>query len=238
MANPPTVLGQPVDMPFQAMKDLTYTHRGTSCRECFDAAMHIAKKNAGTVVVSSLGNTTVLQNTTEISPHISTALSLPSSLTYSDRWVYESRCGEDRFLVNTTVEFGTYVLRIGSQYRTTRGSSGAPDTAVRTKVQVRGLDKNPVMFALFQMHVGTEFTTQRTRERRRIDRVRRAVGASGQQAAPEVLLTAVPQVVYAQTANAQTANAQTANAQVSGAHEMAGASETDAQVQAVTCGSR
>ena len=157
--------------PFQA--ELTFLHRNATCRECFDAALHIAKKTPGTSVVSACENGAVLQKTTQIQPHIGGVLKLPPSLTYCEKWVFEGKGVDERCLVTAAVESGAYALRIGSQYRSTRGEGGALDTSVRTKVRVSGLGDNTAMLALFKAYAAMEFSAQRSRESRRIARARR-----------------------------------------------------------------
>jgi hypothetical protein len=149
---------------------LRFLHRDTTVPECFEAALHITRKDPSCREVERTTDHIIFEKSTPVDPVISQTLKIPTLLTYRETWSFSGASDQAlaKFLVQASVAAGKFTLRLGSHYAAEAGG-----VAVQTKVIVSGLEAFPIMKPLFETYVRSEFALRREREGRRIVRARK-----------------------------------------------------------------
>ena len=146
---------------------LRHKHVGFEAMDSLDAALKIALKEHKSSLISKTNTLIVVQKTRELAPFISKMLRLPQLVVYQEKWKLEMGGPSPKFLITATIDIGRYGLTVGSQFKQTKDAVSKKSLVdVQSKVIVRGLDDDAVMYKLVKNYIRTEFASQRKREKR------------------------------------------------------------------------
>lgn len=153
---------------------LKHKHNGFDAMDCLDTALKIALKERNTCLISKTDSLIIVQKTREVAPFISKMLRLPRTIMYEEKWKLETDAETPRFLITANIDIGRYGLTVGSQFKqSTDAVAQKTLVEIHSKVVVRGLDKDAVMYKLVKNYIRCEFAAQRGREKRSMKRAQR-----------------------------------------------------------------
>lgn len=150
---------------------LKHKHTGFNVMDCLGAALKIALKEPNSALISKSDSLIVVQKSREVAAFISKILRLPRSVVYEEKWKLETDAEVPRFLITSTINIGRYGLTVGSQFKQVKDIfSNKTIVDICSKVVVRGLDKDAVMYRLVKNYIRCEFAAQRRKEKRTMKR--------------------------------------------------------------------